>query len=253
MAGSGKVLREVPVPRNVGLPLEPADRISKTRLDCIDEGFLVQILQIALAKDSVLLEPLEERHFDGILASVRDPSIWKYMSFADLSNERTVRTWFDAALKEPSQGTGAPFAIVDGNSGAVLGSTSLYEIQLRHQRCELGRSWLIPSARRTGVNTRAKLLLLTHAFEAIAMQRVQLKASAGNRISRAAIESLGAGFEGILRNFSVLPGGIRTDTALYSITLEDWPRVKQTIIGRLQRPFPSGKDRLSTPEDVVAP
>lgn len=210
---------------------------SKVRLDCIGEGFLVHILQIALAKDSIILEPLEERHFDGILASVRDPSIWKYMSFADLSDERAVGTWFNAALEEPSRGTGAPFAIIDRNSRAVLGSTSLYDIQLRHQRCELGRSWLIPSARRTGVNTRAKLLLFTHAFEAMAMQRVQLKASAGNSISRAAIESLGAGFEGILRNFSVLPGGIRTDTALYSVTLEDWPRVKQTITARLQQPF----------------
>ena len=213
----------------------------------------MQILQIALAKDSIILEPLEERHFDGILASVRDPSIWKYMSFADLSDERAVRAWFDAALEEPSQGTGAPFAIFDRNSGALLGSTSLYEIQLRHQRCELGRSWLIPSVRRTGVNTRAKLLLLTHAFEAMAMQRVQLKASAGNRISRAAIESLGARFEGILRNFSVLPGGVRTDTALYSVTLEDWPRVKQTIIDRLQRPFPGCKGRSSSPEGIVTP
>lgn len=213
----------------------------------------MQIQQIALAKDHIILEPLEERHFDGILASVRDPSIWKYMGFADLSDERAVRAWFDAALEEPSRGTGAPFAIIDRNSGVVLGSTSLYEIQLRHQRCELGRSWLIPSVRRTGVNTRVKLLLLTHAFEAMAMQRVQLKASVGNRTSRAAIESLGAGFEGILRNFSVLPGGIRTDTALYSITREDWPRVKQTIIARLQRPFPGCKDHLSTAKGVVAP
>jgi RimJ/RimL family protein N-acetyltransferase len=70
------------------------------------------------------------------------------------------------------------------------------------------------------------------------MQRVQLKASAGNRTSRTAIESLGARFEGILRNFSVLPGGIRTDTALYSIIREEWPQVKQTLIARLQQPFP---------------
>lgn len=200
----------------------------------------MQIPQIPLTKDSVILEPLEERHFDGILASVRDPSIWKYMGFADLSDERAVRTWFDAALEEPSRGTGAPFAIVDRNSGAVLGSTSLYEIHLRHKRCELGRSWLVPSVRRTGVNTRTKLLLLMHAFETMEMQRVQLKASAGNRISRTAIESLGAGFEGILRNFSVLPGGIRTDTALYSIILKEWPQVKQTLLSRLQRPFPGG-------------
>src|SRR5689334_13819631 len=98
------------------MPFEPVDRMVQSTPDCMSESFLVQILQTALAKDSTLLEPLEELHFDGILASVRDPSIWKYMSFADLSDERAVRTWFDAALKEPSQGTGAPFAIVDGNS-----------------------------------------------------------------------------------------------------------------------------------------
>jgi RimJ/RimL family protein N-acetyltransferase len=177
-----------------------------------------------------------------MLASVRDPSVWKYMSFADLSDKRAVRTWFEAALQEPSKGTGAPFAIMDRNSGALLGSTSLYEIQLRHKRCELGRSWLIPSVRRSGVNTRAKLLLLTYAFETMEMQRVQIKASAGNRISQAAIESLGARFEGTMRNFSLLPGGIRTDAALYSIILEDWPQVKQTLTSRLEQPFRGGND-----------
>ena len=203
------------------------------------DNFLVPIPQITLTADTIRLEPLAERHFDGILASVRDPSVWKHMGFADLSDERAVRTWFDAALEEPSRGTGAPFAVVDLDLkfGAVLGSTSLYEIQLRHKRCELGRSWLIPSVRRTGVNTRTKLLLLTHAFETMEMQRVQLKASAANRISQAAIESLGARFEGMMRNFSVLPGGLRTDTALYSIIREDWPGVKQTLLSRLQRPF----------------
>lgn len=168
------------------------------------------------------------------------------MSFADLSDERAVRTWFDSALAEPSRGTGAPFAIVDRDSGAVLGSTSLYDIHLRHRRCELGRTWLIPSARRSGVNTRAKLLLLTHAFEAMGMQRVQLKASAGNRVSRTAIESLGARLEGILRNFSVLPGDIRTNTALYSIVAEEWPVVKENLIARLERPFPGWNDLPDT-------
>jgi len=205
----------------------------------------VRIEQIALTKDFVVLEPLEERHFDGILASVRDPSVWKFMSFADLSDERAVKTWFESALQEPGKGIGAPFAILDRDSSAVLGSTSLYDIQLRHKRCELGRSWLIPSARRTGVNTRAKLLLLAYAFEALEMQRVQLKASAANQTSRAAIASLGATLEGILRNFSVLPGGIRTDTALYSIVREDWPGVKQALTSRLQRPFAAQQSKTA--------
>jgi N-acetyltransferase len=219
----------------ISVRFESADRM--VRLDGNHEGSLLQITQTALTKDFVVLEPLAERHYDGILASVRDPSIWKYMGFADLSDDRAVRTWFNAALEEPGKGIGAPFAVIDRNSGAVLGSTSLYEIHLRHQRCELGRSWLIPSVRRTGVNTRTKLLLLTHAFEAMEMQRVQMRASAGNRISRIAIESLGAACEGILRNYSVLPGGVRTDTALYSILREEWPRVKQALLSRLERPF----------------
>ena len=189
----------------------------------------------ALVKDFVALEPLEERHYEGILASVADPSVWRYMSFADLSDPQAVRTWFDSALQEPAKGTGTPFAIIDRNSGAILGSSSLYDIHLRHRRCELGRSWLVPSVRRTGVNTRAKLLLLTYAFETLGMQRVQLKASAGNAVSRAAIESLGAKFEGLMRNFSVLPGSVRTDTALYSIIPEDWRQVKENLLARLQR------------------
>jgi len=210
----------------------------------------VRMLQVVLTEGAIVLEPLEERHFDGILASVREPSVWKYMGFADLSDERAVRRWCDAALQEPQRGTGAPFAVIDRNSGAVLGSTSLYDIQLRHKRCELGRSWLVPQARRTGVNTRMKLLLLTHAFETLDMQRVQLKASAGNRSSRAAIESLGAVFEGILRNFSVLPGGIRTDTAVYSIIRDEWPRVKQALQSRLQRPVsPLVTAALSSADD----
>jgi RimJ/RimL family protein N-acetyltransferase len=92
-----------------------------------------------------------------------------------------------------------------------------------------------------GVNSRAKLLLLTHAFETMQMERVQLKASAANTVSRAAIESLGARFEGLLRNNSLLPGGMRTDTALYSIVLTEWPGVKQALLSRLQRPFAAAK------------
>jgi RimJ/RimL family protein N-acetyltransferase len=204
----------------------------------------MQIEQSVLSYDSVVLEPLAEHHFDGILASVSDSSVWQFMGFADLSDVGAVRAWFNSALQEPEKGVGAPFAIIDRNSNVVLGSTSLYEIHLRHNRCELGRSWLVPYARRTGVNTKAKLLLLSHAFEEMGMQRVQLKASAANKVSRNAIESLGATFEGVMRNFSVLPGERRSDTALYSIIGEEWPRVKETLKSRLRRPFIGDKETV---------
>jgi len=186
-----------------------------------------------LKRDFVILEPLHACHEEEIVATVRDPSVWRFMSFADLSDERSVRAWFRSALEEPAKGAGLPFVVRHAQSIGILGSTSLYDINQRHQRCELGRSWLRPEFRRTGVNTRAKLLILEYAFGTLKMERVQLKASAGNAISRAAIESLGARSEGILRNFSVLPGGARTDTALYSITRDEWPAVKERLLARI--------------------
>jgi len=204
----------------------------------------VQFRHVALTRDFVLLESLEPRHLDAIIASVADKTVWQHMSFADLSDRRAVQAWFESALQEPNRGTGLPLAIVDKRLGHVVGSTSLYEINERHRRCELGRSWLVPGSRRSGVNTRAKLLLLTHAFEDLAFERVQLRASAANEVSRAAILSLGATFEGVLRNYSLLPGGRRSDAALYSIVRGEWPQVKQRLLARLEKPFTgAGHDR----------
>ena len=197
----------------------------------------MQFRQVALTKDFVLLESLEARHLDAIIASAADKSVWEHMSFADLSDRRAVQAWFESALQEPKKGIGLPLAIVDRRSGQLVGSTSLYEINERHQRCELGRSWLVPEVRRSGVNTRAKLLLLTYAFEDLGFERVQLRASAANEVSRAAILSLGATFEGVMRSYSLLPGGRRSDAALYSIVRSEWPQVKQRLLARLQKPF----------------
>lgn len=193
------------------------------------------IAQPTLQRDFVILEPLEARHEHEIVASVQDPSIARFMTFADLNDERSVRSWFQSALQEPAKDVGTPFAVRHAINGTIVGSTSLYEINQRQRRCELGRSWLIPSVRRTGVNPRAKLLMLTYAFDTLGMERVQLRASKANTISRAAIESIGASFEGILRNYAVLPGGKRTDSALYSITREDWPKVQEVLRARIAK------------------
>jgi RimJ/RimL family protein N-acetyltransferase len=91
---------------------------------------------------------------------------------------------------------------------------------------EIGSTWLTEEAQRTAVNTHAKLLMLTHAFEGWEVRRVMLKTDARNMRSRTAIERLGARFDGVLRaHMPAFDGAVR-DTAFYSILAAEWPDVR---------------------------
>lgn len=96
------------------------------------------------------------------------------------------------------------------------------------QDAEIGFTWYAPRVQRTGLNTAAKSLLLTRAFDDWSALRVRLKTDARNARSRAAIERLGASLDGVLRVVPNLPGGVR-DAAYYSIVREEWPAVKARL------------------------
>ena len=145
-------------------------------------------------------------------------------------------------------GSAVPFAIVSVNDDSVIGSTRFWNLERwawpqghpRHGRsapdaCEIGYTWLTRSAIRTAANTEAKLLMLTHAFEVWGVQRVSLKTDARNERSRAAIERLGARYDGTLRCHMPAygPGGGARDSAFFSIVQEEWPRVKAGLESRL--------------------
>jgi RimJ/RimL family protein N-acetyltransferase len=99
---------------------------------------------------------------------------------------------------------------------------------------EIGFTWLSARARRTAINTEAKLLMLTHAFEVLRARRVQLKTDARNEVSRNAIQRLGARFEGVLRqSLPAADGGVR-DTAYFSILAAEWPVVKAALSERVR-------------------
>lgn len=80
--------------------------------------------------------------------------------------------------------------------------------------------------------------MLTHAFETLGMIRVELKTDSQNAQSRAAIERIGASFEGILRNHLIRRDGSYRHSALYSITEEQWPAIKAQIENLLERLYP---------------
>ncbi len=202
--------------------------------------------QFVLTGRIVRLEPLGHQHLGGLVAAATaDPSIytWSPIPQAKLETTRYIQTaidWFEA-------GTATAFATIRIADGAVIGSTRFFNIErwdwpaghLRHGRahpdaCEIGHTWLTAPALRTGANTEAKLLMLTHAFEQWQMLRVCLHADERNLRSRAAIERIGGKFEGILRAHRMAADFIARNSARYSIVAEEWPELKVKLIEKLR-------------------
>jgi N-acetyltransferase len=194
----------------------------------------------------VRLEPLDRRHIGGLVAAAAvDPSLYQWTPVPQ--GEVATTTYVETALAWRDAGTAAPFAIVRMGDDVVVGSTRFFNLDRwswpeGHPRRgaldagEIGSTWLTRAAIRTAANTEAKLLMLTHAFETWRALRVCFHTDARNQRSRAAIERLGAKFEGILRSHRMAADFIPRDSACYSIVVKEWPDVKQRLTQFLDQP-----------------
>lgn len=189
-------------------------------------------LSTPLRGEIVMLEPLEARHEEGLLAASRHMEIWRWLAPIGESREY-FSAWFAASLEESDAGREGVFATIDLGSGKPIGSSRYLNLREAHRGLEIGWTWLVPSAWRTGANVEAKLLMLEHAFERLGCMRVEFKTDVRNERSRSALAALPARFEGVFRRHMVMPGVGKRDSAYYSIIDEEWPQVRANLARRL--------------------
>jgi N-acetyltransferase len=194
----------------------------------------------------IRLEPLDHSHIDGLVtAAGSDPSLYQWSPVPQGKREATL--YVNAAQAWREAGTAVPFAIVRQNDNTVIGSTRFWNLErwlwpqghARHSRefpdaCEIGYTWFTRPSIRTAANTEAKLLMLTHAFETWQVLRVCFHTDARNQRSRAALERIGAKFEGVLRAHRMAADFIPRDSVRYSMVAAEWPEVKQQLLRRFQ-------------------
>jgi len=191
-------------------------------------------LQPTLSGRVVRLEPLTLAHRDGLLAVAGDERIWEHWSFDPARSEADFDAWLERCLSEAAAGREGHFATVLQASGEPVGATSFCDPNEQDRGLEIGWTWLTPGAWGTGANTEAKFLQLRYAFEALGCIRVMFDTYARNARSRAALEKLGATFEGVLRNYSIRQAdGSKVDSAFYSVIDDEWPAVRERLAARL--------------------
>ena len=194
----------------------------------------------ALSGDVVRLEPLTPGHVPGLrrAAEGAGPN-----AFAAVPTPDEVEDYVARSLARRDAGAYAPFAQIEAATGRVVGHTAYLTPRWmnggRLFAVEIGSTWLHPAARGTAVNPAAKLLLMTQAFESWGVDRVDIKTDARNEAARAAIAATGATFEAVLRAWqpSLAPGeeGLVRDTAMFSVTPPEWPRVRARLEERIER------------------
>lgn len=185
-----------------------------------------------LIGESVTLIPLHRDHEAMLSDAVRDGELWK-LWFARVPSPDQMRDEIDRRLSLARDGRMMPFTVFDPQ-GAAVGMTSYQMLDAPNRRVEIGFTWYARRAQKTAVNTEAKLLLLTHAFEVLTCISVGFTTSTFNHDSRRAIERLGAKLDGVLRSHSVIDGGIARDTCYYSIIASEWPAVRRNLLWRLE-------------------
>jgi RimJ/RimL family protein N-acetyltransferase len=196
---------------------------------------MLDVRPITLADERVRLEPLGLQHLEGLLAAAADGELWN-LRVTSVPEPADTRGYIERALQQQAEGSRLPFAVVDAASGRVLGSSSYHDIVPAIDRLEIGYTWYAASVQRSHVNTCAKLLLMTHAFEALGAQLVGWRTDNFNFASQRAIERLGARRDGVLRHHAVRRDGTVRDTVMYSLAAGEWPEVKAQLQWQLRRP-----------------
>jgi N-acetyltransferase len=179
----------------------------------------------------VQLEPLGSSHREPLRHAADDERIWQHTLV--VARGAGFDAWFDEALAERDAGRQVPYAVRRRADDDLVGSTSFLDPSLRHRRVEIGSTWYNPAVWSSRVNAECKLLLLTHAFEALGMNRVSFVTDLLNTRSQAAIAKLGAQREGVLRAHMITQGGRLRDSVVFGITAADWPGVKQRLTARV--------------------
>lgn len=201
---------------------------------------------ISLQGRHVQLEPLTLEHAPSLVAAANESRAT--YAFAIVPRDLgEMEAYVARALAEQASGESLPFA-VRNDAGAIVGTTRFMTIEqwswaglgppaeplpIGPDAVEIGSTWYAERVQRTKLNTEAKLLLCTQAFETWRVRRVTWKTDSRNARSRAAILRLGARFDGVLRAHRPGADGVVRDTAFYSMLASEWPAAREGLLARL--------------------
>lgn len=197
---------------------------------------------VTLQGSCARLVPLTHAHHDELVEATRDGELWK-LWYTNIPDASGMRAEIDRRLQLQASGSMLPFAVISLEMDKAVGMTTYMHADAINRRVEIGSTWYRNAVQRTALNSECKLMLLTHAFEALSCIAVEFRTHFFNQQSRRGIERLGAKLDGILRSHMLASNGTLRDTCVYSITAAEWPTVKSHLRWQLEKPREATESR----------
>lgn len=175
-----------------------------------------------LEDDCVSLEPLKRHHTKYLREISNETSVWKYLT-ENGGGLKNLTEYVLSTVNKRKSNKEYPFIVFDKIRNEYAGTSRFYEYSEELKNIKLGHTWYGEKFRGTGLNKHCKYLLLEFAFEKLNIERIGFGVHAQNKISIAAMQSIGSKKEGVLRNFiPSLNGEGRADIILLSILKDEW-------------------------------
>jgi RimJ/RimL family protein N-acetyltransferase len=188
----------------------------------------------ALVGSTVRLDPSLDTDAEGLLTALGHDEVWAAGYSGGPAARPADADGWRRRMEQARKDSRAMFTVRLHESSEIIGTSSLGDVELGHERVHLGWTAYSPSYWSSAVNPECKLLLMTHAFEDCGFGRVKIQTDLINTRSQAAIAKLGATREGVLRRHMVRADGTIRDTVVFAITIDDWPAVKAGLETRLR-------------------
>lgn len=193
----------------------------------------MDLTPVILEREFVRLEPMKPEHIDALCDVGLIEELWT-LAVDIIKDRNDMQRYIETALNDQARGLAVVFVTKDKMADKIVGSTRFGNIDSGNRKVEIGWTWIHPDWQRSFVNTEAKLLMLTHAFEIWKCIRVELKTDALNKKSRDAIVRIGGREEGTLRRHMITDSGRFRDSVFFSIINEEWESVKQNLTAKLR-------------------
>lgn len=191
---------------------------------------------VTLDGQFIRLEPLSIDHVTGLCDALLDDDLWRWI-FIPVKTPLGMQQFIETAMNQCAEGRIVPFAVVHKSMNRVIATTRYLAIDKVHHHLDIGTTVIAKQWQRTVVNTEMKFLMLRYAFETLGCLRVEFQTDSLNVQSRNALLRLGATQEGVLRNDKICLDGRVRHSVYFSITDEDWPRVKANLVDKLALPY----------------
>lgn len=192
----------------------------------------MRVEPVVLEGKFVRLEPMRLDNLAGLIAAGMDDSIWQWTNNI-VKSESDIERYVNEALAALEFGSALPFVTIERSTGTIVGSTRFGNIDQANRKVEIGWTWINPKWQRTAINTEAKLLMMSHAFEVWNCIRVELKTDSNNERSKNAMRRIGCVEEGTLRNHMITESGRFRDSVYFSIIDSEWPTAKAKLVEKL--------------------